>query len=307
MGNRRRFLKQSLAGGTLLVSGAFPWNSVAGPSDNLQRLTILHTNDVHSRIDPFPMDHRSYPGMGGAAKRAKIVKQIRKESEHVLLLDSGDIFQGTPYFNVFAGEPEMKLMSEMGYDAATMGNHDFDAGMEGFKKQLQHCDFPFLTSNYDFDQTILKGATQKFKVFEKGDLRIGVFGLGIALSGLVPDKLFGSTKYLDPITVANDVAQRLKHDKKCNLVICLSHLGFEYKTDKISDQVLAQKTKNIDIILGGHTHTFLDTPFITKNLAQKPVLINQVGWAGLLLGRIDIGFQRGKKKKAIHSSPVIIS
>lgn len=261
-----------------------PLKTFAAKEDGL---TILYTNDWHSRIDPFPMDGSRNQGLGGAARRAALIKKIRSENKHVLLLDAGDIFQGTPYFNMFGGELEFKLMSEMGYDAVTMGNHDFDAGIDGFKKQLHHANFPFVVSNYDFSGTILKDDIVPYHIVEKGPYKIGIIGLGIALEGLVPAKLYGNTKYLDPVKSANHYAALLKNKKHCDLVICLSHLGYNYKDQKISDKVLAPQSENIDIILGGHTHTFLKQPDKIINNLGKTIWVSQTGWAGINLGRID--------------------
>jgi 5'-nucleotidase len=164
------------------------------------RLTVLHTNDVHSRIDPFPMDGGVNQGLGGVAARAEIIEKIRREEEHVLLLDAGDIFQGTPYFNFYKGEPEIKAMSSMGYDATTIGNHDFDAGLGNLATQLAaNATFPMLVANYDFNGTPMEYKHQPFKIFKRGKIKIGVFGLGIEMAGLVPENLSAGTKYLDPI------------------------------------------------------------------------------------------------------------
>lgn len=262
-------------------------------------MTILHTNDVHSRIEPFPMDGGRYEGQGGAARRAQLIAKIRQEEAHVLLLDSGDIFQGTPYFNYFGGELEFKLMSNMQYDAATIGNHDFDAGIDGLHKQLPHANFPLVVSNYDFEDTILHQSTEPFITLKRGPLKIGILGLGIELKGLVPQQLFGNTRYLDPIAQANKVAERLKQGKNCDVVICLSHLGYQYREDRVSDVVLAKNSSNIDLILGGHTHTFMNKPALVANKNGQPVYINQVGWGGLVLGRIDLFFERNGKNKCI--------
>jgi len=287
--NRRSFLSTTglvtlgaLSGGLDLRAQSFKRG---------KKLTILHTNDTHSNIDPFPMNHAKYPGMGGVAKRAALVEKIRAEEEHVLLLDSGDIFQGTPYFNKYHGVLEMKLMSAMQYDASTMGNHDFDIGMDGFKNAQQHARFPFICSNYDFKNTVLEGATVPHLILQKGGLKIGILGLGVNLDGLAGDSNYRGMQYLDPVTVANQTAKTLKANN-CDLVICLSHLGFEYNSNQVSDKVLAAQTQNIDLILGGHTHTFLEKPLMTENLDKKPILINQTGWAGLFLGRIDIDFEK---------------
>ncbi len=285
---RRRFIEKFAlsSAGIVLMKPSFALQNHS--STRKSRLVILHTNDTHSNIDPFPENHSKYPGMGGIAKRYDIIKKIKTQEPNVLLLDSGDIFQGTPYFNTFHGVLEMKCMSRLGYDASTMGNHDFDIGMDGFLKAKQHANFPFLCANYDFSNTILNNETQTFKIFKKGSIKVGVFGIGVELSGLVTREAYGDTIYNDPIEVANQTAAKLKKEK-CDLVICLSHLGFEYRdNEKVSDKKLAKNSKHIDIILGGHTHTFLEKPVIEKNKVKKNVLINQVGWAGIQLGRIDI-------------------
>lgn len=296
---RRDFIKTAtLAGGAL----SFPSLSFASQilhSD--KKITIVHTNDQHSRIDPFPATYTKNPNQGGFARRATLIDAIRKQESQVLLLDSGDVFQGTPYFNFFGGELEFKLMSTMGYEASTMGNHEFDNGLEGFKKQLPHAKFDFLCSNYDFSNTLLEGLTKDYKIIKKGGIKIGLFGLGVELAGLVEKKNYLETKYLDPIEIAQDRARMLKKEKKCDLVICLSHIGYKYPNfpDKICDVKLCQQTSNIDLILGGHTHTFFKEPEKYLNKEGKVVLLNQVGWAGLLLGRIDFLFTQDNTLKEI--------
>ena len=219
--------------------------------------------------------------------------------DHILLLDSGDIFQGTPYFNMFGGELEMKLMSAMGYDAATIGNHDFDAGIDGLVKQLPHASFPLINANYDFTDTDLHDKVIPHKIFEKGTVRIGVFGLGIELDGLVPDAWYSGTIYRDPVYHGNQTAAFLKHEAKCDYVICLSHLGYRYNDEQIDDRKLARGSRHIDLILGGHTHTFMPAPEVLTNLDNQPVTINQVGWAGILLGRIDVFFEYNRKDRCV--------
>jgi 5'-nucleotidase len=300
---RRKFITQtSLAALALSLNIE---NVFANEED--YKITILHTNDWHSRIDPFPMDGGKYQGQGGAAARVALIKKIRSQEPNVLLLDAGDIFQGTPYFNFYHGEIEMKLMSEMQYDASAIGNHDFDAGLEGLAKQLVHANFPLINANYDFSNTIMNGKTIPYKIFNKGKIKIGVFGLGIEMKGLVPENLYSNTIYNNPVSIANNISSTLKHHHKCDLVICLSHLGYQYDNEKIDDIKLAQQTKNIDLIIGGHTHTFLDKPTTVSNSENKNVLINQVGWAGLVLGRIDFIFTKNKKEKAIKHSTEKIS
>lgn len=291
--NRRKFIYQS----SLLTAGcALPSVAKAAVLDNrsCEKLTILHTNDTHSHIDPFPANHKYYAGRGGVVRRDEQIQQIRSEEKHVLLLDAGDIFQGTPYFNEYGGVLEMKVMKAMGYDFATMGNHDFDGGMDGFKKAQAFADFPFLCSNYDFSNTELDGLTLPYKTIRKGRLKIGLFGLGVELNGLVPKTLYKETVYLDPIERAQEMVGQLQAEN-CDLIICLSHLGYAYKSNKISDLKLAKATRGIDLIIGGHTHTFLEKPTEIENLDGNQVLVNQVGWGGLNLGRIDFYFDRQQK------------
>jgi 5'-nucleotidase len=293
---RREFITKTAAGSALIVGG-MGLQSFKDPEK--QTITILHTNDVHSHIDPFPADDAKYANLGGVARRATLIEQIRREQgeDSVLLLDAGDVFQGTPYFNYYGGELEFRLMSMMKYDLATMGNHDFDNGIDGFLAQLPHASFPFVSANYDFKNTALNGIVEPYKIFTKRGLKIGIFGLGIELNGLVDKKLYKETVYNNPIEVAQDMSRILKMEQKCDLVICLSHLGFIYTNDnqKVSDLALARTTKNIDLIIGGHTHTFLTKPYLEKNLDGEEVMINQVGCYGLNLGRIDFTFEYGKK------------
>lgn len=309
--NRKKFLK-TIGGGTLALTLA-PNLVFAGSNGILNskteyKLTILHTNDQHSRIEPFDASDARNANKGGFARRATLIQQIRSKENNVLLLDSGDIFQGTPYFNFYGGELEFKLMSMMGYDASTMGNHDFDNGLEGFLKVLPNAKFPFITSNYDFSNTILDGKTEKYKIFNKNGIKVGIFGIGIELDGLVGKKQYKETQYLDPVEIAQHYADFLKNDKKCDLVICLSHIGYDYRDEpnKISDKLLAAKTDNIDLILGGHTHTFLPEPQTFTNKSGRNVLVNQVGFAGLLLGRIDFYLDKNKSVKNISWNNQVI-
>lgn len=305
--NRRTFIKQLGAGTALLglssVATLLPSGAEAGRP---YKLTILHTNDMHSRIEPFPQDGRLFSGMGGMARRASLIEQIRQQEAHVLLLDAGDIFQGTPYFNLYGGELEFKLMTQMRYDAATLGNHDFDNGLEGLQQQLSHAGFPFVSANYDFSNTLLKGSFKPFRIFEKGGIKVGVFGLGIELKGLVNEKNYGATRYLDPVSVACEMVQELRA-QGCHLIICLSHLGFQYNSDKISDVRLASKVDGIDLIIGGHTHTFMENPLAAQGPEGHDVLINQVGWAGINVGRIDYTFGKRKEKRGVYSACLQVS
>jgi 5'-nucleotidase len=302
---RRTFIKNTAASSAFLTLGGLSLSSFT--STDVKKITILHTNDVHSYIDPFPKDHPRNPNMGGVARRAALIENIRQENPNVLLLDAGDIFQGTPYFNYYGGELEFKLMSMMKYDVATIGNHDYDNGLEGLLAQLPHAKFDFVSSNYDFKNTILDGYIKPYKILTVDGVKIGIFGLGVELQGLVDKKNCKETVYNDPIEIATDMSQKLKHEHKCDLVICLSHIGFKYKEDpnKVCDLILANKTKDIDLIIGGHTHTFLDKPVIEKNSEGKEVLINQVGCYGLNLGRIDFYVTTDKKVASQGKSIVV--
>lgn len=291
---RRDFIQKTTASTTFLTMGGLSLSSFN--QKNTKHLTILHTNDVHSYIDPFPADDPRNPNMGGVSRRAEVIHHIRKENPNVLLLDAGDIFQGTPYFNYYGGELEFKLMSMMQYDAATIGNHDFDNGLDGLLAQMPHAKFDFLSANYDFSKTQLDSFVKPYKIFIKNGIKVGVFGLGVALYGLVDKKNYKETVYLDPFEISQDMVKILKHEQHCDLVICLSHLGYQYKNEpqKPSDLQLAAASKGIDLIIGGHTHTFLDKPTIVKNAEDKDVIVNQVGCYGLNMGRIDLYVDQDK-------------
>ncbi len=296
--NRREFLKFTLgAAATVYGLNSYAQNNLL-LEKGFTKLTILYTNDQHSRIEPFPENDAKYAGEGGFAKRASLIEKIRTEDKNVLLLDAGDIFQGTPYFNYYHGEIEYKLMTLMQYDAVTFGNHDFDLGCENIVTQMPHAGFDFINCNYGFEDTALakNKKISPYKIYKKGPLKIGVLGVGIDLENLVDIKYTKGLIYNDPIVKANEIAATLKNDEKCDYVICLSHLGYKYDTNKVSDMTLAERSANIDLIIGGHTHTFLETPQIALNSIGKEVQITQVGWAGIWLGKIEVFFSSYNKK-----------
>jgi len=302
---RRQFIQQSTAATALVGLGGLGLQSFN--SLQSKKITILHTNDVHSHIDPFGPDDSRNANKGGVARRATLVESLRKENPNTLLLDAGDIFQGTPYFNYYGGELEFKLMSMLKYDLATIGNHDFDNGIDGLYAQIPHAKFDFVSANYDFSNTVMDTHVKPYKTFIKDGIKIGVFGLGIQLDGLVDKNLYKETVYNNPIEIAQDMSRILKEEQSCDLVICLSHIGYNYKKspDTVSDLNLARATKNIDLIIGGHTHTFLPKPTIEKNSVGKSVLVNQVGAYGLYLGKIDFYFEPGKDLKAEGASIIV--
>lgn len=295
MSNRRTFLKQSLLAGGTLALGAFPYDLFA--SGEVFKLTIMHTNDLHCHIDPFPEDHAEFAGKGGLIRLASVVKQAREENPNLLLLDAGDMFQGTPYFNYFKGDLIIKVMSQIGYDAGTIGNHEFDNGLGDILSALKQANFPIISSNYDFSDTILADHVFQYKILKKGPVKIGIYGLGIELAGLVGKSNYGNTRYLDPLETALNVERKLKLEHSCDMVICLSHLGYSYEHDKISDTSLAPHTRYTDLIVGGHTHSFLKKPTVAKNANGKPILINQAGWAALAVGKIEFIFDRAGKMR----------
>ena len=305
--SRRDFIRTVTGAGALFGLGTLTsaFQKMEKPDDKV-KIVILHTNDVHSHLEPFPANDPKFAGLGGVERRAAMIKQIRAQEKNVLVLDAGDIFQGTPYFNMYGGEAEIKLMSAMGYDASAIGNHDFDGGLDNLAKQLQHATFPLLCANYDFAGTPMEGKTQPYKVFEMDGVKIGVFGLGIEMAGLVDSRLYGKTIYLDPIVKSAEMVKELRDNQKCDVVICLSHLGYKYENDKVSDMVLAKKSRGIDIIIGGHTHTLLEKPVITRNRDNESVVVTQVGWAGIRLGKIEIFTDKKSRNKKITaaSSPV---
>jgi len=300
---RRNFIKKTSASLALASVGGLTFKSC---ETKPKHITILHTNDTHSQIEPFDPSHHKFANKGGVARRASLIQKVRNENPNTLLLDAGDIFQGTPYFNYFGGEIEFKLMSLLKYDAATMGNHDFDNSIEGFHHQLPNANFDFVCANYDFKNTILNTLVKPYKIFFKDGIKIGVFGLGIELQNLLSPELFKETTYLDPIEITKDITRELKENENCDLIICLSHLGYHYKnTQKVSDLKLAAATKDIDLIIGGHTHTFLPKPTLVKNVNNETVIVNQVGAYGVNLGRIDFYFDN-QSNKEISNKTIIV-
>ncbi|MBF8151417.1 metallophosphatase [Winogradskyella sp. F6397] len=302
---RRHFIQKSTAATVLASVGGLGLQSFS-PAKT-KKITILHTNDVHSHIDPFGPEDGRNANKGGVARRASLIESIRQENPNTLLLDAGDIFQGTPYFNYYGGELEFKLMSMLKYDVATIGNHDFDNGIDGLYAQIPHAKFEFVSANYDFSNTVMDTHVNPYKIIVRDGIKIGIFGLGIQLDGLVNKDMYKETVYHDPIEIAQDMSRILKEEQSCDLVICLSHIGYYYKNnpDKVSDINVARATKDIDLIIGGHTHTFLPKPTIEKNSIGKNVLVNQVGCFGLYLGKVDFYFESGKGVSAEGASIIV--
>ena len=296
---RRDFIVKTSAATSLLTLGGIGLSSFT--SGKTKRITILHTNDTHSHLDAFPATDPKFAHQGGAARRATIFEKIKAENPHTLIFDAGDLFQGTPYFNYYGGELEIKVMNMLKYDAATFGNHEFDNGINSLAEQVTKAQFDFINANYDFKNTLMDGLSKPYKIVIKDGIKIGIFGLGIKLDGLVNKEQYGETVCHHPLEIAQDMTRILKHELKCDLVICLSHLGYSYRKNSqlFSDLDLASQTRDIDLIIGGHTHTFLDQPTIATNLDDKEVIVNQVGCFGVRVGQIDFFFDEWNNKQTV--------
>lgn len=299
---RKLFQKFGLLSIGLIVP---KWLRAASKKKPASKLVILHTNDTHSQIDPMPANHNKFPNQGGIVARQALINEYRKANEHVLLLDAGDFFQGTAYFNRFKGVLEMKLMSALAYDVVTLGNHDFDIGIDGFMNAQQYANFKFVNANYNFGQTAMAQVVSPYHIIQKGPYKIGIFGIGVDLNGLVPAGNFSGIEMKDPYECAASTTRNLQA-QGCNLIICLSHLGYQYEDPtKPSDLLLAQKVAGIHLIIGGHTHTFMDAPAKITSVNGQDVWIHQVGWAGLRLGVIEVSEQNVTfLQKTIHSNRI---
>lgn len=250
-----------------------------------KKLTLLQTSDVHSRVEPINQKGDRNFDQGGLVRRATFLKEFRKGNPDVLLFDCGDFSQGTPYYNMFQGEVEIKMMNEMGYDAMTIGNHEFDFDLDNMARLFKMAKFPVVCSNYDFNATVLKGIVKPYVILQRDGLKIGVLGLGTKLEGMVQANKCIGVVYKDPVSVANEVAASLK-EQGCDVVVCLSHLGIQM------DERLVAETRNIDAILGGHSHTFMKGPKMFLNMDGKEVPIMHTGKSGIYVGQLDLTLQR---------------
>lgn len=257
-----------------------------------KQLLIYHTNDMHSRVEPFPKDYQDtlLADLGGLVRRASFIKQQRTENKDLLLFDCGDFSQGTPYYNLFRGEVEVKLMNHIGYDAGTIGNHEFDFGLENMAALFRMAEFPIVCANYDFTGTVLEGLVKEYIVLERQGVRIGVFGLGAPLEGLVAKTNYGDTKFEDPLTEAQRITDILRDEEDCDVVVCLSHLG--WNAEPYSDIRLIENTRRIDVVLGGHSHSYFDEPVYYKNLDGIDTPVQQMGKNAAFIGKIVINLQK---------------
>ncbi len=300
---RKDFLKQvSAVSAGIGLGGLTPLTAYSAQSRN-RVLSIMHTNDTHARIDPFPEGSGDFAGLGGITRRAALINKLRDKRPNNLLLDAGDTFQGTPYFNFYGGALDFELMSMMGYDASTIGNHEFDNRVEGFVEVAPKAQFPFVISNYDFTGAPEMGAfCRPYMIRDVDGIRVGILGIGVAFEALVLPQLHEGVEYLQPIPVAERIVHTLRSDYACDLVICLSHIGYEYETDQISDRDVAEAVDGIDLIIGGHTHTLLDEPSLIEKPGQLPTIISQVGHAGVVLGHLDFEFSPSGKIARVSSA-----
>lgn len=252
------------------------------------RITILYTNDTHARIDPFPEHAVEHAGLGGVAQRAELVRQIRRHTPHCLLLDAGDLFHDAPWFRLLGGERLLKLMSDMGYDAMGIGENEFIEGPEGLARAAAGARFPLLCANYRVKGTPLEGVIRQSVIRIVGGIRIGIFGLGLRLSDHLQLEKYDGVLYGDPSEWAERMVQHLRQRYRCDYIICLSHLGHHYSDGRIDDLKLASHVEGIDLIIGGHTHTFLKAPVAVNNPGGGVTWITQAGHSGVRLGRIDL-------------------
>ena len=261
-----------------------------------KQLVILHTNDTHSCVQPLSKNLADtlFAGRGGYLRRIAMLEEERAKYPDLLLFDSGDFSQGSPYYNLYGGEVEVGLMNRMHYDAATIGNHEFDFGLENMARIFKMADFPIVCSNYDFAGTPVQGLVKRYVIIKRNGLKIGVFGLGPKLEGLVSDYNCEGVRFLDPVIVAQEMADLLRGEKKCDIVICISHLGWD-KVNTLTDGQMMSKTKGIDLVLGGHSHTFFKDLKYVQNADGIEVANDQNGKSGIYIGKMIVNLTRSRK------------
>lgn len=261
-------------------------------AQDVKELWILHTNDTHSRVEPIPVTdpNPEYAGKAGFVRRATLIKGMREQNKDLLLFDCGDFSQGSPYYNMFKGEVEVKLMNEMGYDAGTIGNHEFDFGLDNMARLFKMANFPIVCANYGVKETVLEGIVKPYVILEREGVKIGVFGLSPVLEGLVQTKNYEGVVFESPIEAAQRVAKILKEQEKCDLVVCLSHLG--WKGEPYSDETLIANTRNIDIVLGGHSHSYFDKTLFYKNLDGRDIPLQQMGKNAVYVGKMKVEMEK---------------
>jgi 5'-nucleotidase len=263
--------------------------SLSGQAKKHKQLVILHTNDTHSAILPInaQLPDTMKAGRGGFLRRIAMLKEERAKHPDLLYFDSGDFFQGSAYFTMFKGDVEVGLMNQMGIDASTIGNHEFDFGLENMARVFKQANFPILCANYDFTGTVMEGICKPWIIIKRNGLKIGVFAVCPKLKGLVSDKNCVGVKYLDPAKVALETATMLKQQQKCDMVICISHLGWNINREG-DDQYMIQGSRNIDLVLGGHSHTYMTQLEYCNNMDGKPIPVDQNGKSAVFIGRLVV-------------------
>jgi 5'-nucleotidase len=303
---RRAFIKKSIITSTTISQFPHFWIKNIAAQEHQIKITLLQTNDTHSRIDPFPMDGGRNQGMGGIARRATVIEQIRRENPYTLLLDAGDVLQGTPYFNLFKGKLEYLTMSKCSYDATTLGNHEFDNGVESLVDALSYAKFDIVNCNYNFSDSPLSHKVKTYITRQVGPIKIGITGIGINFTDLVLPKNHQGITYEDPFKPLQSVVNYLRKDGDCNLIVVLSHLGYKPYDNRPGDTDIAQRVKGIDWIVSGHSHTFMHEPDEYISREGKVTRILQVGFAGILLGKTDFIFQ-GKDLLAVKTENISVN
>ena len=256
-------------------------------SANRVKLVILHTNDTHSQVEPSEKSSLATSNMGGYARRMGVIEKIRSEEKNVLLLDAGDYWQGTPYFNFFNGRIEIDALNRMKYDATTLGNHEFENGTDTLAAVIQNLNIPLISPNYDVTNSVIRDFIKPWIILKKAGLKIGIMALNVNPESLILESNINGISYLDPVAKAQEISEYLKKKEKCDLIICLSHLGSDENSKSVNDFEIARKTKFIDVIIGGHSHTMLENTK-TQNAAGQDVIIAQMAKSGFYLGRIDL-------------------
>ncbi len=265
---------------------------VSAGAKGKKEITILHTNDTHSCILPLSSNLADtlLAGRGGYLRRLNMIKEERKKDPKLLLLDSGDFSQGSPYYTIYKGDVEVGLMNMMGYDACTIGNHEFDFGLENMARIFRMCNFPVVCANYDFTGTPVEGLVKPYIIMKRDGIKIGIFGISPRLEGLVAAENYQGVKYLDPKKKAAEMADLLKNKEKCDVVICLSHMGWSMIGEEGDQQVIGS-TRNIDLVLGGHSHTYFKTLEHVNNLDGKSIPVDQNGKHALFVGKLKLEFE----------------
>lgn len=299
---RRDFIKNTALAAAALQ---FPhiWIQKARADTDLFKLTILQTNDTHSRIDPFPLDGGRNQGLGGIARRATLINRIRRQNPNTLLVDAGDVLQGTPYFNMYKGKIEYETMTRCHYDVSTLGNHEFDNGVDSLAEVLLYANFDIVNCNFDFGDSPLAPGIKTYITRQVGPIKVGITGVGIDFADLVAPKNHEGISFKHPYQPLQSIVTYLRRDLGCSLVVVLSHLGLRYKEPRPSDEEMAVRVNGVDWIVGGHTHTFMKEPLeiLSKNRHTSRIL--QVGWAGIYLGKTDFYFD-DQKLVAVKTDPI---